>query len=261
MLLKKLTAILCTLASLHLEAMVIESRNIVEVIPLIDQETWVLVDLDNCMFEAAQSLGHANWFYSELQKKIQEGMSKEDAIRETYPLWIEAQKLCKVKPLEESFVPTLVDLQKKGNVIMGITHRQPSVADSTLKQISSLGFDFLTTAPSKETFSIPSKTPTLYTQGVLFVGDYNRKIDILLLFLAQLKQQPKKIVFIDDKKKNVEELEVLTKNGIEYIGVHYTAIEYVKPVYNQEIADFQSKFLKQIMSNEAAQMLMKHNLE
>ena len=76
-----------------------------------------------------------------------------------------------------------------------------------------------------------------------------------------INRKPTKIVFIDDKRKNVEELENLTRYGIEYIGVHYTAIEHVKPVYVREVAEFQSKFLDQIMSNEAALILMESGLD
>lgn len=152
-------------------------------------------------------------------------------------------------------------LQNKKITIMGLTHRQPSVADSTARQVNSLGFDFLTTAPSTDSFVIPSKTATLYFQGILFVGDYNKKIDIFESFLSLIKKHPKKVVFIDDKRKNVEELEALTKCGIEYTGIHYTAIENSKPVYFREIAEFQYKFLDQILSNEAALLLMENNLE
>ena len=253
-------AIFC-LASSWVEAKIIETHHIEDVMPLIDSETWFLVDLDNCMFEGAQALGHANWFYDELQQRMQKGMSREEAIADAYPGWIKTQKACKVKPLENSFVPTLLILQSKGITIMGLTHRQPSVADSTAQQVGSLDFDFLTTAPSKESFVVPAKTPTLYFQGILFVGDYNKKIDIFEPFLAMIKKSPKKIVFIDDKRKNVEELENLTRYGIEYIGVHYTAIEHSKPVYIREIAEFQYKFLDEIMSNEAALLLMENGLE
>lgn len=252
--------IFCT-SSVAMEAKIIETRYIEDVIPLVDEDTWLLVDLDNCMFEGAQALGHANWFYDELQQKMQKGMSREEAIRDAYPVWIETQKLCKVKPLEASFVPALITLQAKGVVVMGLTHRQSSVVDSTIQQIYSLGFDFLKTAPSKETLSLPGPTPTLYSQGVLFVGDYNKKIDVFEPFLSLLGKTPKKIVFIDDKRKNVEELERLASYGIEYIGVHYTAIEHVKPVYVREIAEFQYKIMNQIISNEAAQVLMEHGIE
>lgn len=251
----------CCLVSLGIEAKIVQTQHIEDVLALIDEDTWFLVDLDNCMFEGAQALGHASWFYDELQQRMQKGMNREDAIADAYPDWIKTQKVCKVKPLENNFVPILLALQGKGITIMGLTHRQPSVADSTARQVGSLGFDFLKTAPSKESFVIPAKTPTLYFQGILFVGDYNKKIDIFEPFLSMIQKSPKKIVFIDDKRKNVEELENLTRYGIEYIGVHYTAIEHSKPVYIREIAEFQYKFLDQIMSNEAALLLMENGLE
>lgn len=261
MFIRLVTTVCLFLSCLGLEARIVQTSHIQDVLPLIDEESWFLVDLDNCMFEAAQALGHANWFYDELQKKLEKGMSREEAIAEAYPDWIKTQKVCKVRPLENQFVPTLQALQRKGIPIMAVTHRQPSVANSTIKQINSLDFDFLVTAPSQDSFSVDAKSSTLYLKGVLFVSDYNKKIDIFEKFLNVINKHPKKIVFIDDKRKNVEELESLAKYGIEYIGVHYTAIEDVKPIYNRQIAEFQYKFLDQIMSNEAAVMLMENGLE
>lgn len=249
------------LISMPTEAKILETNHVEDILPLIDEDTWLLIDLDNCMFEGAQALGHANWFYDLLQQRMQSGMSRDEAIADAYPLWIEVQKNCKVKPLEDCFVPTLLTLKNKGVTIMGLTHRQPSVADSTIKQVNSLGFDFSSTAPSKDSFVISAKTPTLYIQGILFVGDYNKKIDIFESFLSIIKQNPKKIVFIDDKRKNVDELESLNKYGIDYIGVHYTAIDHAQPVYIREIADFQYKFLDQSLSNEEALLLMKKSLD
>lgn len=261
MIIRLVVMALCCLGSLKVEARILETKHVEEILPLINEDTWFLVDLDNCMFQGAQALGHANWFYDQLQQRIEKGMSRDEAIADAYPDWIKTQKACRVKPLEESFVPILLMLQNKKTTIMGLTHRQPSVADSTARQVNSLGFDFSTTAPSKDSFVVPAKTPTLYFQGILFVGDYNKKIDIFEPFLSIIKKSPKKIVFIDDKRKNVEELENLTKYGIEYIGVHYTAIEDSKSVYFREVAEFQYKFLDQILSNEAALLLMENGLE
>ena len=242
---------------------VVETARIADVIPLIDEDTWFLVDLDNTLFEAAQSLGHAKWFYDLANEKMGNGMTREEAIDATYPEWIRTQKICKVKPLEEDFVPSLISLQEKGIVVMGFTHRQTSVASATVKQVNSLGFSFTRTAPCEAVYSIPAKkSPAQFIHGILFVGDHNKKVDILIPFLSLVSATPKKIVFIDDKRKNVEELEpVLEGLGIEYIGVHYTAIEYAKPVYFRELADFQMKFLDQIMSNESALLLMEKGIE
>ncbi len=243
----------------QLKAAIIETRHVEDVLPFIDEETWFLVDLDNCMFEAVQALGHANWFYGQIQQKMRLGMTQEDAIREAYPDWIKTQNICQVKPVEENFVRILSSLQDKGIIIMGCTHRQPSVVDATFRQVRSLGFDFSKSSPySQNEVIIPSQTPVLYSQGILFVGDYNKKIDIFKSFLSLIGQKPKKVVFIDDKLKNVVELEELSKLGIEYQGIHYTAIEHTKPVYVSEIAEFQQKFLSQILSNESALLLMQN---
>lgn len=246
---------------LDLEAKVIETRHVVDAISLIDEDTWLLVDLDNCMFEGAQALGHANWFYDLMKENMQKGMSRDDAIKMFYPDWIKTQKVCRVKALELDFIPSLLELQDKGIVIMGLTHRQPLIADSTIKQVDSLGFSFLDSAPSKDCFIVPSSNPTLYSNGILFVNDYNRKIDVFLAFMEAINKKPKKVVFMDDQRKNVEELEGLLQHDIEYIGVHYTAIEHAMPLYDRKIAEFQYKFLDQIMSNEAALILMENGLD
>lgn len=123
-------------------------------------------------------MGHANWFYDELQKKTDKGLSREEAFKEFYPEWIKIQKICSVKPLEEEFISAIHAMQDKNIVVMGFTHRQ--VPKSTVAQVESLGLDFTLTAPSKETFSVPAKNPTLYTHGILFVGDFNKKGEVIL---------------------------------------------------------------------------------
>lgn len=247
---------------LFLEAEIVETITIADAIPYIDNDTWFLVDLDNTTFEGKQALGHTEWFYDKAYKLMAEGMTLEDATRECYPEWIEVQKACAVKPVEAAFAPAIIGLQQKGIVVMGLTHRQPSIADSTDRQINSLGFNFVPTAPFSKTFSVPSPTPTLYENGVLYTGEYNKKGVIFIDFLSLLGKKPKKVVFIDDKRKHVEEVEsALTSIGIEYIGIHYRAIENAERVYFPEIAEFQLKALKQIMSNEAASLLMDAGLE
>jgi Protein of unknown function (DUF2608) len=241
-------------------AKIIETFHIADVVPMIDEECWFLVDLDNTLFEAKQALGHADWFYDEIQKRIKQGMNREEAIRDAYPLWIKVQSVCEVQPLENDFVSAILFLQSRGVVVMGFTHRQPYVVQSTFRQLKSIGIDFLKTAPSQETLIISANYPTIYTQGVYFVGDYNKKGDLLMPFLKEINKIPKKIVFIDDKKKNVEELEnLLSKEGIEYLGIHYRAIEKAPPRFSPEVAAFQYQFLGKIISNETALFLMEKN--
>lgn len=121
---------------------------------------------------------------------------------------------------------------------------------------------FQTTAPVENSFIVPSLTPTIYTKGVLFTGEYNKKGDIFVRFLSIIGQKPKKVIFIDDKRSHVEDVEkAAIEHGIECIGVHYRAIEHAEKVYFPEIAEFQRKILRTIMSNEAALLLMQNGLE
>jgi hypothetical protein len=244
------------------EAKIIETITVKDIIPLMDEDAWLVVDLDNTVFEGKQALGHTEWFYDKAYVLMNNGMTLEEATKECYPEWIEIQKVCPVKSVEPDFIPAMKVAQQRGIVTMGLTHRQPSLANSTIRQLSSLDWSFYPTAPAKNTFIVPSTTPTIYTQGVLFTGEYNKKGEIFVRFLSITGQRPEKVIFIDDKRSHVEDVEkALMEQGIECIGIHYRAIEYAEKVYYPEVAEFQRKFLSVIMSNEAALLLMEHGLE
>ncbi len=250
------------IAPLISQAEIIQTARVADAIALIDEDTWFLVDLDNTLFEAKQAFGHIHWFYDEVDHRMQKGMSRDEAFLDAYPTWIRAQQICPVKPLEEEFVTSIIDLQQRGIVVMGLTNRHPCAVSFTKRQVSSLGIDLTATAPAKHAFCIPAENPTLLSDGVLFCSDYNLKGDVFLSLLSLIEQCPIKVVFIDDRIRNVEEVvEKLSKYGIACTGIHYTACEHVAPVYSRELADFQAKFLDQILSNEAAALLLRHGVE
>lgn len=116
------------------EAKIIETFTIENVIPLVDEETWLVVDLDNTVFEGKQALGHTEWFYDKAYALMKDGMTLEEATRKCYPEWIEIQKVCPVKPIEAAFIPAFRSAQQRKTIIMGLTHRQPTLADSTICQ-------------------------------------------------------------------------------------------------------------------------------
>lgn len=261
MFLKKLFFLVIAFLPLVSEAKIIETITIEDVMPLVDEDTWIVLDLDNTVYEGKQALGHTEWFFDKAYALMRDGMTLEEAIRECYPEWLEIQKVCPVKPVEAAFIPALKNAQQRKIVIMGLTHRQPSLADSTIAQLNSLDWSFQPTAPVEDSFVVPSPTPTIYTKGVLFTGEFNKKGEIFIRFLSIIDQKPKKIIFVDDKRSHVEDVEkAVIEQGIECIAVHYRAIEYVEKVYYPEVAEFQKKFVNTIMSNEAALILMQNGL-
>ncbi len=65
----------------------------------------------------------------------------------------------------------------------------------------------------------------LFYEGILFSGRLDvDKGQLLVDFLQQIPYLPKRVVFVDDWRKNVDNMEAaLQKAGIEHIGYHYTA--------------------------------------
>ncbi len=224
--------LLLALTPFVLNARIIESSSIDEAVTHFMPEAWIMVDLDHTLFQAKQSEGHLFWIYNELDKHLEMGMTREEAITAIYPSWIESQKQCPVETLEASFVPHLLALQRKGAIVMGFTQRPPEIAESTAEQVLSLGINFLSTAPSQETFFLPFRHSALYSNGILFASDYNTKGEVLSPFFKRINKIPAKVVMIDDKRKNLEDIEaVLAELKVEYLGIHYTAIQHVKSNY------------------------------
>lgn len=227
---------------------IFESHTIHDALHLIDQDTWLLVDLDNTLFQASQALGHVDWLLDEVSKRIELGMSRKDAFHSMYPLWKKTQMIANVIPVEEALIEVIQELQEKGIIVMGVTHREPFLASETLRQVYSLGIDFLKSTPSTNSFEFFQNERALYWEGILFVDTFNEKGEIFRSLLKVLGSKPKKIVFLDDKKKNVEELAEAAV--IEAIGVYYTAIEQKPKIYSPDLARMQLNYFDGIISNE-----------
>lgn len=249
-----------SLFPLQLSAKIIEASSIHEVISLIDKDSWVLIDLDNTLFEAKQALGHNFWFGDQLHLRMDQGMTENEAVSDFYPFWIRAHQVIEVQPIEKDFIPILMELQNKQITVMGLTHRFPVLAQSSVREVNSLGFDFTKTAPSVR-FQTSENNKSLYYKGILFTHGNQNKGDLFWNFLSFSKTKPRKIIFFDDSKRNVEELEkALTANHIDCLGIYYTAIQKAKKVYDRDLAEIQYKFLDKVLSNEAASVLLKNGI-
>ncbi len=248
--------IACCLSSL-IHGEVVEVQTVKDIDYDWKSDTWFLVDLDNCLFEAKQAYGHADWFYYLIEERMSKGMTKTEAILDVYPYWIEVQRSCEVQPIELDFVFLIKELQKKGVKVMGLTHRQPSVVDSTIRQVHSLGLDFRITSPNNLTgLSIDIDGPAVFEDGILFVGDYNSKGDVLSAFFNKVGIKPSRVVFIDDKRKNVDVLESLFGElKVDYLGIHYTAINRKPRIYDSRLAEIQGYYFTHILSNDEALQL------
>lgn len=182
----------------------------------------VIFDLDNTLYSPAQTLGSEQWFDYLVKTRIEAGQSKGQAIDSALTDWVSVQRATEVVPTEERTPATLRMLAKRGFTTLALTARHPAIADLTFSQLGSLGIVF--TLTGFEAQSIPANDAAYYKNGVIFAGSKNAKGDVLLAFLKNNGLEGRPIVFVDNKSKHVENLDVIFAKGV-YRGYRYTAAD------------------------------------
>jgi PhoPQ-activated pathogenicity-related protein len=197
-----------------------------------------------------------DWFNDGFQKKLDEGLPRDEAVAALYPGWAKTQEACEVIPVEKAFIELIRSWQDKGIGVMAVSSRQTSVIDSTEKQLKSIGVDLSKTAPIKGSGILEFPFSAVYKNGVLYLTGYLKKGELIKQFFEETGLKPSKVIFFDDKKYNVKALAKGVRSlGIEMLGVHYRAIERQPKIYDPKLAKIQhcyfGKFGK-ILSNEEA---------
>lgn len=251
--------LLAALTAPQLKANIYELPSMVNLEQYVDDDTLVLFDLDHTLFEATTAWGHAATFHHEIQKGKNEGFDFMTAIERVYPVWAEAQRACRVKPVEAITPGIIRDLQDRNIKTIGLTHRQLLISIPSLDQLASIGVDFERTAiyPEQVDFS-GSFAPVRYLEGVLFVADFNDKGEVLKAFLEKIGYFPKKVVFIDDGMRNLVAVEkALAPLGITVTGLHYRLIEKTLDQWDPEVAELQYSLYGTILNDKTAHCLLR----
>jgi hypothetical protein len=213
-------------------------KSMQEIEEYIDKDTVILLDLDHTVFEGKHyGYGHANWFYDRVEKAKAQGVDEAKIIEAIFPHWLHSQRDSQVKPVEP-FTPKLIKkLQSQGYFVMGLTSRQLPLVDITIKQLKSIDIDFSSASLPNETINMEFNAPTQMKAGVLFCSDYNNKGDVLHAYLEKLNIAPKKILIVDDSKRNIQSVIHSYSQQATVIGAYYPLVaEYKKQHWDPEYA-------------------------
>jgi hypothetical protein len=210
----------------------------------VNNETLLLFDIDNTLMRPKQMLGSDEWFTFYLNKKIAEYNDRQKALKEALSLWGAIQTVTSVQYVEPCTQTVIESLRKKNISIMVLTQRKQNFATLSIQQLRSLQLDFSKTAPVKTFFELKEMPLVKYEEGALFCDEYH-KGESFLCFLRQNALHPKRVVFVDDKRFQLEQLNVLESEGIEYFGLRYGGADvYVREfdpaVTEQQLASFMS---------------------
>jgi hypothetical protein len=158
--------------------------------------------------------------------------------------------------MEECTARVVHSLQEQEVKMIALTSRSPSVANVSIRQLTSLGINLSMTAPSKAYFSLINVPETLYRQGILFTNG-NSKRAALSAFLHQLSWIPRKIVFVDDRRKYLEEVCVCEDEGIEFIGLRFNGSDVHANAFDPKVCDIELQSFLNLMLDDVASELAK----
>ncbi len=245
-------------------AKIVETTRMEEVAKLVDSDTLLIFDLDNTIVMPAQTLGGEEWFDYQFEKyqdaNLRAGDEKQLAIKKALTRalgeWESVQKVTATVPVEATGPAVVSALQKKGARTLALTARPPSLSATTFSQLQSVGY-LLWNAPfDKRAFNLTGTVPTRHEKSVVFVNALNSKGDVLVQFLERSGTYPKKIVFVDNKKKHVVAVEAALKAyPIEYIGCRHGASDAKIAAFDSQVADVQFQFFGKILDDASAKAL------
>lgn len=247
-------ALALSLSTLHAE--IIESMHIGDVEQHIDHDTLIIFDIDNTLLETAQMLGSDQWFFHMYNRYITEGMEPAASLDRILSEWHAIQNITAVKIVEPGSAELIERLQKEGFMVMGLTTRGLGLSDRTLEQLSRVNVDFTINPPVKDEVYFFNKQGVLFRQGVMFTsGTWKGKA--LEKFLKIIECHPKKVVFINDKMKHLQDVESgCIEMGIEFVGLRYGVTDGTVASFDPDIAEVQFKHFGQIMSDAEAEALI-----
>jgi len=209
-----------TVASLN--ASIVEIKSIDCVLKHVDKDSMVFFDIDNTICAADEARATDQWFSAMLAHAKTLGYQELPAVAAVLPYYEEAQKKSSVHAVESQVATIIRTLQQRHIPVMTLTARSLPFVHCTKRQLRSIGID-LSCALFKKTdcmFTLKNGKAR-FLNGCMFCGN-NDKGEVLLQLLRAQQLAPKKIVFIDDKAKNLRCVQqALAKKNIAFVGLRY----------------------------------------
>lgn len=243
-----------------------------------DKNTLVIFDINDVLFEQKELLfkKQNSTLLKNLLKEMSANMSNEEE-QTLYSVVVQRP----VVYVDENFVRIIHDLQNKNVKVIALTNGLvgtygyvKSMDRLLIQQLRDLDYHLekswldLNNAQIYMTKSKDRKI--LFAEGIVFANKMISKAskgESLLAFFKYADFYPKKVIFIDDKLKNLKSVSnILEKQGVEFIGFEYTKAKNRKnsPVITKEHAKLQLSILKKrhkLLSDEEINKILHNNNE
>jgi len=236
----KYLAALVLIFTLNLRAIIFESDKLSEIYKHTNKNTLVIFDIDDTIMTPKIWPGSNTWLEHEIKRIQKKGLEFEDALYLILPLYFSVHQFTEdmMAPLDNS--PKLIKTLQKNNIkTMALTNRSMPMLKITLKELQGIGIDFLKNSLYGQDLELSITHKGRFSEGIIFCGN-NDKGELLFQFLEKIGFRPEKIIFIDDKLKNVKSVQVaVEKREIKFVGIRLSVIDEIKKSFDPTEAEKQ----------------------
>lgn len=212
-----------------------------------NESTFVIFDIDNTLARTPDHYGSDQWFYWKKDQFEKEGFTEKEAIDLIMPELLQISAYLPLVPVEKNTAKIVKNLQDKGVTVIALSARSLDLTYRTIEQLHEIGIHFKGKGPHNCLIQYGKGKPALYIDGIIFSGNHT-KGEVIAHWFDQIDYHPKKVIFIDDKMKNLSSVEqALHKRNYPFIGIRYGYLDdYIKTItpekIEQERTEFQHKF-------------------
>lgn len=229
-------------------AKIIESNTVTEINNHLNDDpehTLVIFDIDNTLAAPKLEIGSDQWVNYLVQEKMKQGLDMQQAFNAVLPTYFHVQFKVAMHPVEDITPALIQELQTNGTSVIALTARSIFVASRTLDQLKDMRVALGIRNHNNE-LHLNMPIPCIYMDGVIFSGNNDKGL-VLIELLNTIDFKPTRIIFLDDKLKNITAVEYAAqKCGIEFVGIRYGRCDERVTNFDPVKAQEQLEILQQI---------------
>lgn len=237
---------------------IVEIKSFKEIHSHLASDTIIILDIDDTLLVPVQMLGCDEWFQSRKRFHQQAGFNPSQSLEKSLAEWEAVRHLSKMKIVEPDTDEIVRKLQED-YYVMGLTTQGLALATRTQQQLIENQINLIQSAPSRDDYYLMiDGQGVLFRTGILFTAGAHKGKALFSLF-EKLAYKPKCILFINDKRSHLLDIEETAKEqGVAFIGLRYAYSDAYKEAFDAEIAHFQfthSTFTHILSDEEARKQL------
>jgi len=224
-----------------------EIQSIREILPYLDDQTHLFLDIDNTLLTSVSEFGSERWERFMIDHFISQGIPEDEAVSRGCHLWKAVQTVSEIQWVEDETQAIIQAFHEKKRPVFAITARDLELRTVTENQLASLGLQF---SDCKVPFPLE---PGGYFGGVFYCGDVP-KGTVLKNYLEL--HDCSRLVLVDDYRSHLEIAAKMLDQ--RFIGLRYAFLDKRKSNYNPcEI----TKLMGKIFTHRAASQFLLRGIE